>query len=150
LAIILLDPAKIASQLPTDAELRKDYAAKQDTFRTPERVQARHILIKSDTSNDAALCTATAGTEGPCKATTKIAASSASAAITRFHILRQLYVQPCGRIEWYCDSGGGLRVNNARRGIGLRTAHSRLRVIRAILPDRRFGSELLCGAGLHA
>jgi peptidyl-prolyl cis-trans isomerase D len=55
LAIILLDPAKIAAPLPSDAELRKDYAAKQDSFRTPERVQVRHILFKSDASNDAAM-----------------------------------------------------------------------------------------------
>jgi peptidyl-prolyl cis-trans isomerase D len=55
LAIILLDPARIALPVPADAELRKDYAAKQDTFRTPERVQVRHILFKSDASNDAAM-----------------------------------------------------------------------------------------------
>jgi len=55
LGIILLDPGKLQTPPPQDAALRKDYAAKQDTFRTPERVQARHILIKSDASNDAAM-----------------------------------------------------------------------------------------------
>src|SRR6202034_1289346 len=51
----LLDPSKLPAPLPSDAELRKDYTSKQDTFRTPDRVQARHILIKSDASNDAAM-----------------------------------------------------------------------------------------------
>lgn len=55
LAIIVLDPNKLASALPSDAELRKEYNAKQDSFRIPERVDARHILIKSDASNDAAM-----------------------------------------------------------------------------------------------
>jgi peptidyl-prolyl cis-trans isomerase D len=55
LGVILLDGSLLHMAAPTDAELRKDYAAKQDTFRTPERVLARHILIKSDASNDAAM-----------------------------------------------------------------------------------------------
>jgi peptidyl-prolyl cis-trans isomerase D len=57
LGIILLDPVKIAGGFKAlgDTELRKRYAASQDSFRTPERVQARHILIKSDASNDAAM-----------------------------------------------------------------------------------------------
>ncbi|HEX4276109.1 MAG TPA: peptidyl-prolyl cis-trans isomerase [Bryobacteraceae bacterium] len=55
LAIILLDPAKIQVPPATDAMLQKDYAAAQDRFKTPERVQARHILIKSDATNDAAM-----------------------------------------------------------------------------------------------
>ena len=63
LAIILLDPDKMKVTIPTDAELRKDYAAKQDQFRTPERVNARHILIKSDESNDAAMKAKAEGTE---------------------------------------------------------------------------------------
>jgi len=57
LGIILLDPGKILAslKLPTETDLRKLYATNQDSFRTPERVQARHILIKSDASNDAAM-----------------------------------------------------------------------------------------------
>ena len=55
LGVIVLDPAKIAPTLPPDAELRRDYNASLDKFRTPERVQVRHILIKSDASNDAAM-----------------------------------------------------------------------------------------------
>ncbi len=57
LAIVLIDPAKVAAAMPapTDAELMKAYTAAQDKFRTPERVQVRHILIKSDATNDAAM-----------------------------------------------------------------------------------------------
>jgi peptidyl-prolyl cis-trans isomerase D len=61
LGIILLDPAKLNITPPADAELRKDYTANQDKFRTQERVQARHILIKSDASNDAAMKTKAEG-----------------------------------------------------------------------------------------
>ena len=53
-AIVLLDPAKVnARRCPSDAELQKEYNANMDKFRTPERVNVRHILIKSDASNDA-------------------------------------------------------------------------------------------------
>jgi peptidyl-prolyl cis-trans isomerase D len=55
LGIVILDPAKVAHPPVTDADLRKEYTASQDQFRTPERVQVRHILIKSDASNDAAM-----------------------------------------------------------------------------------------------
>lgn len=54
LAIVMIDPAKL--QIPqqiTDDVLRKEYAANQDQYKTPERVQVRHILIKSDASDDA-------------------------------------------------------------------------------------------------
>jgi peptidyl-prolyl cis-trans isomerase D len=51
LAIVLIDPT--AGLQVTDAVLQKEYAANQDRFKTPERVQARHILVKSDASNDA-------------------------------------------------------------------------------------------------
>jgi peptidyl-prolyl cis-trans isomerase D len=58
LAIIVLDPAKVNADIqPTDADLHKEYTAEQDKFRLPERVMARHILIKSDASNDAAMKT---------------------------------------------------------------------------------------------
>jgi peptidyl-prolyl cis-trans isomerase D len=50
----VIDPGKEQVAAPTDDVLRKIYNSKQDTFRTPERVFARHILIKSDASNDAA------------------------------------------------------------------------------------------------
>jgi len=56
LAIIVLDPAKIGAAIqPTDADLHKEYTSEQDKFRQPERVMARHILIRSDASNDAAM-----------------------------------------------------------------------------------------------
>ena len=55
LAIILLDPGKINTPPPSDAELRKEYNANLDKYRVQERVMARHILIKSDASNDAAM-----------------------------------------------------------------------------------------------
>ena len=52
----MLDPAKIGASIqPTDADLQKEYVADQDKFRLPERVNARHILIRSDASNDAAM-----------------------------------------------------------------------------------------------
>jgi len=56
LAIILLDPAKVNASVPppSDADLNRMYTASQDKFRTPERAQVRHILIKSDATNDAA------------------------------------------------------------------------------------------------
>ena len=55
LAVILLDPATVKLTPPTDTLLQKDYNANLDRYRTPERVDARHILIKSDASNDAAM-----------------------------------------------------------------------------------------------
>ncbi|HWF10014.1 MAG TPA: peptidyl-prolyl cis-trans isomerase [Bryobacteraceae bacterium] len=54
LAVVLIDPAKIAIQQVSDAVLQKEYNANIDKYKTAERVQARHILIKSDASNDAA------------------------------------------------------------------------------------------------
>ncbi len=63
LAILLLDPAKVMATLPgvPDTDLRKLYNSTQDKFRTPERVQVRHILIKSDATNDAAAKTKAEG-----------------------------------------------------------------------------------------
>jgi len=56
LGIIVLDPAKIGANIQaSDADLHKEYTSEQDKFRQPERVMARHILIKSDASNDAAM-----------------------------------------------------------------------------------------------
>jgi peptidyl-prolyl cis-trans isomerase D len=52
----VLDPAKVGAgiQIP-EAQLRAEYADRQADFQTPERVQARHILLKSDATNDAAV-----------------------------------------------------------------------------------------------
>ena len=56
LAVIVLDPAKVGAGIQiSDAQLHSDYNNHQDEFRTEERVQARHILLKSDASNDAAV-----------------------------------------------------------------------------------------------
>lgn len=55
LGIIILDPARAQNAPVTDAELRREYNANQDRFRTQERVQAKHILVKSDATNDAAM-----------------------------------------------------------------------------------------------
>jgi peptidyl-prolyl cis-trans isomerase D len=53
-AIVVLDPAKIAaSTIPTDAQVQAEYNARRNEFMTPERVKVRHILLKSDASNDA-------------------------------------------------------------------------------------------------
>ncbi len=55
IGVIVLDPDKIAASIPvSDAELQKEYNSNQDKYRVPERVKVRHILIKSDSSNDAA------------------------------------------------------------------------------------------------
>ena len=56
LAVVVLDPAKIGASIQiTDAQLHSAYNNQQADFTTPERVQARHILLKSDASNDAAV-----------------------------------------------------------------------------------------------
>ena len=53
-AIIMLDPATIGAQsVPTDAQLQSEYNSRRAEFQVPERVKARHILLKSDASNDA-------------------------------------------------------------------------------------------------
>jgi peptidyl-prolyl cis-trans isomerase D len=55
IGVIVLDPDKVAAAVPvTDAELQKEYNANLDKYRVAERVNVRHILIKSDPSNDAA------------------------------------------------------------------------------------------------
>jgi peptidyl-prolyl cis-trans isomerase D len=55
-AIVVLDPAKIAAgKVPTDAQIQAEYNSRRNDFMSPERVKARHILIKSDASNDAAM-----------------------------------------------------------------------------------------------
>lgn len=56
LAIIVLDPVRIGATIPvSEADLRREYTAEQDKFRTPERVNVRHILVKADATNDAAM-----------------------------------------------------------------------------------------------
>ena len=54
LAVLLLDPASVQNDIqPTDAELHNLYRVMSEKFQTPERVKVRHILLKSDASNDA-------------------------------------------------------------------------------------------------
>ena len=49
LAILIADPAKMEQTVtPTDADLRRMYSQNQDSFRTPERIKVRHILLKTD------------------------------------------------------------------------------------------------------
>jgi peptidyl-prolyl cis-trans isomerase D len=49
LAILIADPAKMEQTAnPTDADLRRMYSQNLDSFRTPERVKVRHILLKTD------------------------------------------------------------------------------------------------------
>lgn len=55
LGIVIIDPGKVQHPPITDADLQKQYNISQDQFRTPERVQVRHLLVKSDASNDAAM-----------------------------------------------------------------------------------------------
>jgi peptidyl-prolyl cis-trans isomerase D len=48
LVILLADPAKIEESLkPADADLLAAYNQNKDSFRTPERVRVRHILLKT-------------------------------------------------------------------------------------------------------
>jgi peptidyl-prolyl cis-trans isomerase D len=48
LIILLADPAKIEESLkPADADLLAAYNQNRDSFRTPERVRVRHILLKT-------------------------------------------------------------------------------------------------------
>ena len=56
LAIIMLDPMRIAATIqPKEEDVRREYNTDQDKFRTPERVNVRHILYKTDATNDAAM-----------------------------------------------------------------------------------------------
>ncbi len=48
LAILIVDQARLEQSIhPTEAVLRRVYLNDQDKFRTPERVQVRHILLKT-------------------------------------------------------------------------------------------------------
>ena len=53
LGVLVIDPANVMSEIqPTDAELQSLYRSSPDKFQLPERVKIRHILLKSDASND--------------------------------------------------------------------------------------------------
>ena len=44
----MADQAKLEAAVnPTDADLQRMYSQNQEAFRTPERVKARHILLKT-------------------------------------------------------------------------------------------------------
>lgn len=46
--LVILDQAKLEQSInPSDADLRRLYDADKERFRTPERVQVRHILLKT-------------------------------------------------------------------------------------------------------
>ena len=48
LTVLVADQAKLEATLnPTDADLQRLYSQNQEAFRTPERVKARHILLKT-------------------------------------------------------------------------------------------------------
>ncbi len=52
--VLIVDQAKLeAAMTISDAELRAAYSASMDNFRMPERVKARHILIKTEGKSDA-------------------------------------------------------------------------------------------------
>jgi len=52
--VLILDQAKMEQTLTvSDADLHAAYAASMDNFRMPERVKARHILIKTQGKSDA-------------------------------------------------------------------------------------------------
>jgi peptidyl-prolyl cis-trans isomerase D len=49
LAVLIADPAKMEqAATPTDPDLRRMYSQNLDSFRTPERVKVRHILLKTE------------------------------------------------------------------------------------------------------
>jgi peptidyl-prolyl cis-trans isomerase D len=51
--VLLVEQDKIESSIQvTDEQLRAAYSASMDNFRTPERVKARHILIKTEGKSD--------------------------------------------------------------------------------------------------
>ena len=48
LTVLIADQAKMEAAVnPTDADLQRMYSQNQEAFRTPERVKARHILLKT-------------------------------------------------------------------------------------------------------
>jgi peptidyl-prolyl cis-trans isomerase D len=48
LTLLVADQGKIESSItPTEADLQRMYSQNQEAFRTPERVKARHILLKT-------------------------------------------------------------------------------------------------------
>jgi len=50
--LLVVDEAKIAETIQSnEAELRKFYEANKDSFRTQERVKARHILVKAESKD---------------------------------------------------------------------------------------------------
>jgi peptidyl-prolyl cis-trans isomerase D len=52
-AILMLDQTRIEQTIqPTDGELHQLYESEKDKFRNPERVQARHILVKAASPQD--------------------------------------------------------------------------------------------------
>jgi peptidyl-prolyl cis-trans isomerase D len=52
--VLVIDQEKVAQSVQvTDAQLHAAYSASMDNFRVPERVHARHILIKTVDKNDA-------------------------------------------------------------------------------------------------
>ncbi len=52
--VLILDQAKLEQSMTiSDADLRAVYSASMDNFRMPERVKARHILIKTQGKSDA-------------------------------------------------------------------------------------------------
>jgi peptidyl-prolyl cis-trans isomerase D len=53
MAVLVIDPANLQNDIqPNDAELQALYRASIDKYQIPERVKVRHILLKSDASND--------------------------------------------------------------------------------------------------
>jgi peptidyl-prolyl cis-trans isomerase D len=51
--IVVVDQAKVEPTIAvSDQQLRQAYAASMDNFRMPERVHARHILLKTEGRND--------------------------------------------------------------------------------------------------
>ena len=52
--VLVADQAKMAESMTvTDAQLRAAYASSMDSFRTPERVKVRHILLMTQGKTDA-------------------------------------------------------------------------------------------------
>jgi len=65
LTVLVADEARMTATLNiTDADLQRAYDQNKEAFRTPERVKARHILIKSDGKSSTEDAAAKAKAEG--------------------------------------------------------------------------------------
>jgi len=64
-SLLVLDPARTAALMPVkDEDILREYNRDKERFRTEERVKVRHILVKADPANAAAVAAAEAKAKG--------------------------------------------------------------------------------------